>query len=65
VEKRSKKKTLTDPPLLLLKSLFRTARQHTQTPRIATLNVTNTNIEHHAKTAKTDTKTPVKNPNRA
>jgi len=37
--------------------------QHTQTPRMPTLNVTHTNIESHAKTEQTAPKTPYRDPN--
>jgi hypothetical protein len=40
-------------------------QQHTQTPRIATLNVTHTNIERHAKIAKTARETLFRNKNKA
>jgi len=39
--------------------------QHTQTSRMPTLNVTHNNIERHAKTAKTEPKTPYRNQNSA
>jgi len=37
--------------------------QHKQSPRMPTLNFTHPNIEHHAKTAKTEPGTPFRNRN--